>query len=87
MQAAQQLDTLQQSMEWHENLISNALQLDKVKDRLFSDFEGSIKSLGAWGGDFVMAVSPLTTAEVMAYFEAKGYHTLLTWDELVLDGK
>jgi mevalonate kinase len=87
MQAAQQLDTLQQSMEWHENLISNALQLEKVKDRLFSDFEGSVKSLGAWGGDFVMVLSPLTTAEVMAYFEAKGYHTLLTWDELVLDGK
>jgi mevalonate kinase len=87
MQAAQRLDTLQQSMEWHENLISSALELEKVKDRLFPDFEGSIKSLGAWGGDFVMAVSPLTTAEVMAYFEAKGYRTLLTWDELVLDGK
>lgn len=87
MQAAQQVDTLQQSMEWHENLISNALQLNKVKDRLFPDFNGAIKSLGAWGGDFVMVVSAQNTAEVMAYFEAKGYHTILTWDELVLDEK
>jgi mevalonate kinase len=47
MQAAQRLDTLQQSMEWHENLISSALELEKVKDRLFSDFKGSVKSLGA----------------------------------------
>lgn len=87
MQAAQQLDTLQQSMEWHENLIGNALQMEKVKDRLFPDFDGAIKSLGAWGGDFIMVVTSQTTAEVMAYFEAKGYDALLTWDEMVLNGK
>ncbi len=87
MQAAQQIDTLQQSMEWHESLISKALQLETVKERLFPDFVGAIKSLGAWGGDFVMVVSPQNTSDIMAYFEAKGYHTLLTWDEMVLDRK
>lgn len=87
LQAAQQIDTLQQSMEWHESLIANALQLETVKDRLFPDFDGAVKSLGAWGGDFVMVVSPQNTSEIMSYFEAKGYHTLLTWDELVLNGK
>lgn len=87
LQAAQQIDTLQQSLEWHESLIANALQLETVKDRLFPDFDGAVKSLGAWGGDFVMVVSEQNTAEVMAYFEAKGYQTLLTWDEMVLNGK
>lgn len=86
MQAAQQLDTLQQSMEWHENLIGNALQLEKVKDRLFPDFDGAIKSLGAWGGDFVMVLTTQSTAEVVAYFDDKGYDTILTWDEMVLNG-
>lgn len=86
MQAAQQLDTLQQSMEWHENLIADALQMEKVKDRLFPDFDGAIKSLGAWGGDFAMVLTTQSTAEVFAYFDSKGYDTLLTWDEMVLNG-
>ncbi|CAN5204254.1 GYDIA family GHMP kinase [soil metagenome] len=84
LQAAQQLDTFQQAMEWHESIIAEALQLEKVKEKLFPDFEGSIKSLGAWGGDFIMVATALPTMEVLAYFNNKGYDTVLTWDEMVL---
>ncbi len=83
MQAAQQLDAFQQAVEWHESLIGNAIQLTKVKEHLFPDFPGAIKSLGAWGGDFVMAAAELTPMEVLQYFNSKGYHTVLTWDEMV----
>lgn len=84
MQAAQRLDTFQQAMEWHESLISHTLDLPKVKDELFPDFQGAIKSLGAWGGDFVMIASDLTHRQVIDYFDAKGYHTLFVWEDLVL---
>jgi len=47
MQAAQRLDTLQQAMDWHETIIANALGLTKVKEGLFPDFDGAIKSLGS----------------------------------------
>ena len=39
----------------HEEIIENLIGIEAVKKKYFSDFKGSIKSLGAWGGDFVMA--------------------------------
>lgn len=67
-----------------EDLISKALDMLKVKDRLFADFPGVVKSLGAWGGDFVLALADQTQQETRQYFLDKGYHTMLAWDELIL---
>jgi hypothetical protein len=47
---------------------------------LFSDFNGSIKSLGAWGGDFVLVASE---ENPMSYFKSKGFHTILSYTDLV----
>lgn len=38
----------------HEALISEHLGLTKVKDGRFEAYPGKVKSLGGWGGDFVM---------------------------------
>jgi hypothetical protein len=38
-----------------KNADCNEHLLATIKESLFSDFDGIIKSLGAWGGDFVMA--------------------------------
>lgn len=38
----------------HEAIISKLIQQDTIKAKLFKDFNGTIKSLGAWGGDFVL---------------------------------
>jgi len=65
----------------HEDLISETLQLQRIQDQLFPDFKGLIKSLGAWGGDFVLAMG---TDHIPEYFNSKGYSTVLTYDELVL---
>ncbi|WP_373072675.1 GYDIA family GHMP kinase [Zeaxanthinibacter enoshimensis] len=65
----------------HEELISNAIGLPPVKESLFPDYNGSIKSLGAWGGDFVLAAGgPETTA----YFSNKGYKTIVPYREIIL---
>ncbi len=68
-------------MDEHEHLISGILNALPVKDRLFRDFEGSIKSLGAWGGDFVMIA---TDTDPGPYFMEKGYRTLLSYEDLIL---
>lgn len=68
-------------IEQHETLMSSVLETPKVKDVLFPDFEGSIKSLGAWGGDFVMVVSKENPS---AYFKAKGYEIILSYEEMIL---
>lgn len=69
----------------HETLIGEALAFQPVKNRLFPDFEGEIKSLGAWGGDFALVTSPGKEEETRAYFASRGYNTMLRWNEMVID--
>ncbi len=69
-------------IEVHENLISRLLGIPKVKSRLFSEFPGGVKSLGGWGGDFVLATG---SSQDMDYFRRKGYSTILRYDEMILD--
>lgn len=78
------LEDWQKHSQEHENLISATLELPKVKDLHFNDFPGSVKSLGAWGGDFVLAGSTLNKSEVKKYFEAKGLATVMTFEEMIL---
>lgn len=68
-------------LEQHEAILSNVLEMKTAKERFFADFKGTIKSLGAWGGDFVMVVSATNPKK---YFETKGFHILLTYDEMIL---
>lgn len=65
----------------HEEEMSQILDSNTVKENLFNDFQGQIKSLGAWGGDFVMVVSEV---DPTTYFNSKGYHTVLTYNEMIL---
>ena len=68
----------------HEALISKAIKQKPIKERLFSDFKGSIKSLGAWGGDFILATG---NRENQDYFRNKGYQTILTFQEMILSNQ
>ena len=81
MLAVESLEHFQSLIDSHESLLSEILQLEPVQKRLFSDFEGNIKSLGAWGGDFVMAVSK---SNPKSYFESKGYPTVLEYSDMAL---
>jgi len=65
----------------HEYLISKTLKTPTIKELLFSDYPGTIKSLGAWGGDFILATG--SEAE-MEYFKKKGYSTILSYTEMIL---
>ncbi|MDT0643672.1 GYDIA family GHMP kinase [Zunongwangia sp. F363] len=68
-------------MEIHETLISKVIQLPKVKTDLFKDYSRKIKSLGGWGGDFIMATGG---AEEKAYFRKKGYEIIISYEDMVL---
>ncbi|WP_370174805.1 GYDIA family GHMP kinase [Leeuwenhoekiella palythoae] len=67
-------------IEAHERIIASVLNIQTVKQTLFPDFKGSIKSLGAWGGDFILATGG---PEAKDYFRAKGYETILSFDEMI----
>jgi mevalonate kinase len=68
----------------HENIISVALDLPRVQLTQFNDYWGAIKSLGAWGGDFVLVTSDRSEAETKEYFMNRGHSAVLTFDELIL---
>ena len=68
----------------HEALISAALGLPRVRDLYFPDFPGLVKSLGAWGGDFVLAASPAPGDAIRQYFAEKGFFTCIPYRDMVL---
>lgn len=68
-------------IEEHEALMSELLGTPPVKQQLFADFNGSVKSLGAWGGDFVLAASQTNPS---AYFKEKGYETIISYNDMIL---
>ena len=68
-------------MEEHEALLSSILKIEPVKQRLFPDYFGMMKSLGAWGGDFVLATGDDKT---ISYFKSKGYPTVIPYSKMIL---
>jgi mevalonate kinase len=87
MSIAQQLHEFESYMLQHEDLVSKTIGLEKVKDRLFPDYWGQVKSLGAWGGDFVLATSRESEEVTRKYFCDKGYSVFFRFEELVLSFK
>lgn len=69
-------------MKESENMLSSILNLPTVKERFFSDYPFEIKSLGAWGGDFVMATCR-DLDEAKSYFLRKEMYVCYTYREIV----
>lgn len=67
----------------HERVISSVIKQSTVKQCLFADYPGAIKSLGAWGGDFILATGSLDDQE---YFRKKGYHTIVSFEDMIYKG-
>jgi hypothetical protein len=61
--------------------MSNLLELPTVQETLFPDFNGVVKSLGAWGGDFVMVISKENPS---TYFNQMGYSIVVPYEEMIL---
>jgi len=68
-------------IESHELIISKLLSKPTIKETLFKDFNGSVKSLGAWGGDMIMVTSH---NDPNRYFKEKGYSTIFKYEELLV---
>lgn len=79
---ATKIDEFNHGIVKHEAKMSHVLETRTIKETLFSDFDGEIKSLGAWGGDFVMVTSSTNPKN---YFALRGFETLLTYEEMILN--
>lgn len=65
----------------HENIISSIIKQNPIQQELFADYFGQTKSLGAWGGDFIIATGNNNTPN---YFKNKGYTTVIPYQEMIL---
>lgn len=76
---AKTLEQFEVLIEQHESMLSEMLQLPKIKDRMFSDFRGSVKSLGGWGGDFILG----TRKNAPDYFRKKGFTVIVPFQKMI----
>lgn len=75
-----ELKNFSELMLIHEQRISDFLKIPTVKERLFADCPIFIKSLGAWGGDFVMSSK---FEGFKDYFWGKGFRTIFEYSDLI----
>lgn len=80
----QNLDEFEQLIETHEKIMSKVLGRPAIKQLMFNDIDGSVKSLGGWGGDFVMITSSMDKMEFSDYLAKKELDTFYSFDELLI---
>ena len=67
----------------HEKILAQVLGVKPLKERRFDDFQGCVKSLGAWGGDFAMFTWKGDRQSLAGYLAAKKLTVFFSFDELV----
>jgi mevalonate kinase len=75
-----ELENFSQLMLIHEQKISNFLEIPTVRAKFFTDCPVFVKSLGAWGGDFVMSSK---FDGFKDYFWGKDFNTIFEWSDLI----
>ena len=81
MLKSNELKKFEKLIETHETQLGQILKIKPVKGVLFPNYSGSIKSLGAWGGDFILVTG---NDDTISYFKNKGYKTVLKYSEMVI---
>ncbi len=75
------LPSFEQLLKDHETIIGQVIKNKPVQELLFSDYFGQTKSLGAWGGDFIIATG---NEQTPAYFKNKGFKTVVSYKDMIL---
>lgn len=79
---AADVKTFDELMTIHETELLKIIHLKTAKDTYFKDCPVFVKSLGAWGGDFVMS-RKFNGYET--YFTERGFPTFFSWSQLILE--
>ena len=85
MTEATELSQFRLLMEEHEERLSSLIHIEKVAKTRFPDLPGSVKSLGAWGGDFVMIATEADMEVLYDYLDNKGLTTRFRYNDLVYE--
>ena len=81
IESVKDITTFESLIERHEKIIANILQMPTIQNEKFPDYNnGVIKSLGSWGGDFVLATGDEKSVD---YFEEKGFNIIRKISDLL----
>lgn len=75
------LENFTNLMIFHEKKLSEFLEIPPIKETYFKDCPSFVKSLGGWGGDFVMASR---FDNYQQWFEERGFSTVFSWDNIII---
>lgn len=78
------LNVFEEAIQQHETMISELIGIQPLKETFFKDYPGVIKSLGAWGGDFLLATCPDGLDVGFNYFHKKGFTTIFEYGQIIL---
>jgi mevalonate kinase len=81
---SEHIDEFEKWVVESENLISGILNCPAIKENKFKDYPFTLKSLGAWGGDFFMATYR-NEKEARNYFSNLGYSIQFDYSQLIND--
>lgn len=76
------LDQFSHLIERHEEIVASVIDQPPVKLKYYADFDGSMKSLGAWGGDFALVATRRPYEYLKEYFVKDKKTVVLTYDML-----
>ncbi|GGG46390.1 hypothetical protein GCM10007332_04900 [Epilithonimonas arachidiradicis] len=77
---SQNLEEFSELMTIHEQKLSDFLGIPTVKEKYFQNCPSFVKSLGAWGGDFVLASK---FGDYESYFKKQGFPRIFSWPDLI----
>ncbi len=80
VKTAKTLENFSELMAIHENEVSQFLNIATAKENYFHDIPVFVKSLGAWGGDFIMSRK---FDDYKDYFSNKNFHTIFSYTDLI----
>jgi hypothetical protein len=60
--------------------MASILNTKPVKEQFFLDYQGAVKSLGAWGGDFALMCG---TKKTPSYVLEKGFDIVIPFRDMI----
>ncbi len=71
----------------HDSILSDLLGEIPVNDSIFKGLPGYFKSLGAWGGDFVLITWKDDAVELYSLLKQKGMDVVFPYDKIIYNAK
>lgn len=85
--ATHDLEEFEYFIDELEGIMSGVLDIPTIKDTTFAGLPGSVKSLGAWGGDFVMMTWRDGIQSLKDYLAGIGLKVVFAFDDIIRQRK